>query len=392
MKKKTLNDVAVKGKRVLVRVDYNVPMEKGKITDDLRIRATLPAVSKILADGGRLILMSHLGRPKKHEAEFSMGPAADRLAELLKKPVKKAPGCVEPETIEMAKALKDGEVLVLENLRYYKEEQASDEAFAKKLASMGEIFVGEAFGTAHRPDASVAIVPKFLRPAVAGPLMAAEIEAFEKVLENPAKPFVAVLGGAKVSDKIPVIENLLKRVNALVIGGGMAYTFLKAQGAEIGASKLEADLVAKAKEILDRAKASKIDVKLPVDHRVGAEFKETAQPKVVKGAIEKGAMGLDIGPETEKAFAAVLAKAGTVVWNGPMGVFEWEAFASGSKAVAQAMASSKAFTVVGGGDTAAAVEKFGLASKMKHVSTGGGASLSLLGGEPMPGIEILDNK
>jgi phosphoglycerate kinase len=390
-KKKGIDDVAVKGLRVLMRVDFNVPLDGGNITDDLRIRAALPAARAVLDAGGRLILMSHLGRPKGKDPALRMNPVAERLSALLETPVKKVDGCVEDDVAEAARALGDGEVMLLENLRFYPEEKKADETFAKRLASLGEVFVGDAFGTVHRNHASVAQVPRFLKPAVAGPLLQKEIAAFSQMLESPKAPFVAVLGGAKVSDKIPVVENLLSRVDLMLVGGGMAYTLLKARGAAIGKSKFEKDVFDKACSILCECSETCVDILLPSDHRAATAFEETAEATVLQGDLQDDWMGLDIGPETEKTFAKHLAEAGTVVWNGPMGVFEFENFASGSRAVAEAMAQSTAFTVVGGGDTAAAVNRFGLADKMSHVSTGGGASLALLAGQTMPGINPLDD-
>ncbi|MHC5035726.1 MAG: phosphoglycerate kinase [Planctomycetota bacterium] len=390
-RKKSLEDVQVQGRRVLMRVDFNVPLEGERITDDLRIRATLPAVQHILGEGGRLILMSHLGRPKNREPEFRMNPVAERLAELLGRPVKKADGCIEPEVTAQAESLANGEALLLENLRFYPGEKKADETFARGLANLGEIFVGDAFGTAHRNHASVAQVPGLLKPAVAGPLLMREIEAFSRVLTTAEKPVVAVLGGAKVSDKIPVIENLLPKVDGILVGGGMAYTFLLARGVPVGKSKLEPELLDTARDILEQGQKRGVEILLPVDHRVADAFKADASIREVEGAIDDPWMGLDIGPRTEGIFSDRIGKAGTVVWNGPMGVFEFEAFASGSRAVAKTMAEAPAFTVVGGGDTAACVGAFGLAAKMNHVSTGGGASLSILAGQPMPGIEALDD-
>ncbi|MHC5040193.1 MAG: phosphoglycerate kinase [Planctomycetota bacterium] len=391
VKKLSLNDVQVKSKCVLIRVDFNVPLEGAKVTDDLRIRAALPAIHHVLDGGGRLILMSHLGRPKNREPEFRMDPVAERLSSLIDRPVRKVDGCVEPEVAKAAKELKDGEVMLLENLRFYPGEKKADEEFAKALASLGDVFVGDAFGTAHREHASVAVVPRFLKPAAAGPLIAAEIDAFARVLDAPERPFIAVLGGAKVSDKIPVIQNLLPKVDTILIGGGMAYTFLKARGGTVGTSKLEPDLGGTASDILCEGSECCADIVLPVDHRAASEFSADAECREFKGNIDEGWMGLDIGPETEKIFADRIASAGTVAWNGPMGVFEFEPFSSGTRAVAGAMAESGAFTVVGGGDTAAAVGAFGLADRMGHVSTGGGASLALLGGKPLPGIDALDD-
>ncbi|MHC4779696.1 MAG: phosphoglycerate kinase [Planctomycetota bacterium] len=391
-KKKALEKVPVKGKRVLMRVDFNVPLEGGEIADDLRIRAALPGVNHVLQSGGRLILMSHLGRPKGRDEGLKMNPVAERLSELTGKPVKKVDGCVEDDVAAAAMSLADGEVLCLENLRFYPEEKKADETFARKLASLGDVFVGDAFGTVHRNHASVAQVPRFLKPAAAGPLLEKEIEAFSKMLESPRGPFVAVLGGAKVVDKIPVIENLLPRIDLLIVGGGMAYTFLKGRGVAIGKSKLDEEVLETACNILCECSESCVDILLPVDHRAATAFEDTAEPRIFEGGIDPDWMGLDIGPKSEKLFAEKVAEAGTVVWNGPMGVFEFQNFSSGSRAVASAMALSDVFSVVGGGDTAAAVNEFGLADKMSHVSTGGGASLALLSGAEMPGIEALDDE
>ncbi len=389
--KTTLDDVSVKGRRVLMRVDFNVPLADGTITDDLRIRAALPAIRRVLDGGGRLVLMSHLGRPSGRDPRFRMDVVAERLSALLDRPVHKADGCVEPEVRRKAEGLAEGEVLLLQNLRFYPEEKKADETFARNLAALGDMFVGDAFGTAHRGDASVAVVPRFLKPAVAGPLVAREIDVFTHVLETPKKPFVAILGGAKVSDKIPVIENLTTRVDVLLVGGGMAYTFLKGRGVGVGNSKVEDDLVEKAADYICEGQECCFELALPVDHRASRSF-ENAEPRLFGEAIEAGWMGLDIGPETEKIFAQAVFTAGTVVWNGPLGVFEFENFASGTRTLAKTLAESEAYSVVGGGDTAAAVQSFGLADKMDHVSTGGGASLAFLAGEPMPGIEALDDK
>jgi phosphoglycerate kinase len=322
-KKKGIDDVPMKGRRVLMRVDFNVPLDEGRIADDLRIRAALPAARAVVDGGGRLILMSHLGRPKGKDPALRMDPVAERLAALLDRPVKKVDGCVEDDVVQAARALADGEVMLLENLRFYPEEKKADETFAKRLAALGEVFVGDAFGTAHRKDASVAQVPRFLDTAVAGPLLQKEIGAFTRMLESPKAPFVAVLGGAKVSDKIPVVENLLPRVDLMLVGGGMAYTLLKARGASIGKSKFEEEVFDKACTILCECSETCVDILLPTDHRAASAFEETAEATVFQGDLEGDWMGLDIGPETEKAFADHLAKAGTVVWNGPMGVFEF---------------------------------------------------------------------
>jgi len=415
MNKQTIRDVNLKGKRVVMRVDFNVPMENGAVSDDTRIRAALPTIQHIMAQGASQVLMSHLGRPKGKgfEAEFSLKPVAEHLAKLLGKPVAFAPDALKAG--EQAKALKPGEVLLLENTRFYAEEEgkaktdgltdeqaaakkkemkARQEAMAKTLASYGEVFVNDAFGSAHRAHASTAVISKFSKVNVAGFLMEKEIEYLGKALSNPEHPYLAILGGAKVSDKILVIEKLLTTADAILIGGAMAYAFLKAKGEDVGKSKLETgevDSVAVARKTLEAAAAKKVAILLPVDHVVVKEFKADAATQIVK-TIPSDAMAVDIGPETVKLYAAKIATSKMVVWNGPMGVFEMDAFSKGTRAVGEALAASKATSIVGGGDTAAAVEQFGLAPKMSHVSTGGGASLEFLEGKTLPGIAVLSDR
>ena len=395
MAKRGLDDLDVRGKRVLIRVDFNVPLDKEtgtKVLNDARIRAALPTIRAVLDRGGRPILMSHLGRPKgKVVPTMSLRPVAKRLEELLGVPVRMAPDCVGPEVERMARELPPGEVLMLENVRFHPEETKGDEEFAKKLAALGDVFVNDAFGSAHRAHASVYTVAKFL-PAAAGYLLQKEIEAFERILERPERPFVAILGGAKVSDKLPVIRNLLPKVDKLLIGGAMAYTFLKAEGLETGKSLVEEDLLEEARSVKAEAASQGKDLLLPKDHVVAASPDDEAGAKVVEGPVPADLMGLDIGPATVEAYRAALQGAKTVLWNGPMGVFEKDAFAKGTLGVGQAVAECGAFSVVGGGDSVAAVEKLGLADKISHISTGGGASLELLEGKELPGIAVLPEK
>jgi len=392
--KKTIEDIDVKGKRVLVRVDFNVPLDKERnITDDTRIRAALPTIKYLLDNNAKVILMSHLGRPKgEFDPQYSLAPVAVRLGELLNKKVIMAKDVIGESAKEAVNALKEGEVLLLENVRFHKEETKNDLEFAQKLASFGDIYVNDAFGTAHRAHASTEGIARFL-PAVAGYLIKKELDVMGKALSNPERPFVAVLGGAKVSDKIGVIENLIEKVDTLIIGGGMAYTFFKARGYEIGTSLLEEDKIELAKSHEEKAKAKGVKFLLPVDNVVAKEFKADAEHKVVRSEeIPQDWMGLDIGPETCKLFGEEIKKAKTVVWNGPMGVFEMPAFAEGTKAIAQYMSECEGVTIIGGGDSAAAVEQLGYADKMTHISTGGGASLEFLEGKELPGIAALNDK
>jgi phosphoglycerate kinase len=386
-----LKDLDARGKRVFVRVDFNVPLDGGKITDDVRIREALPTLKLLREKDARLVVASHLGRPKGKSPEFSLRPIAVHLGKLLGGTVKLAPDCVGAEVEKLVEALKPGEVLLLENLRYHAGEEKNDPAFVAQLRKLCDLYVNDAFGASHRAHASVAGLPIALKGGAAGLLVQKEIDCFRQVLQSPKRPFVAVLGGAKVADKIPVVKNLITKVNALVIGGGMAFTFLKAKGVEIGASKLEEPLLGTAKEIMDAARKQGVEVMLPSDHVAAREFKEDAEPyAVTTPEIEAGLMGLDIGGETRRRYAARVETAGTVVWNGPMGVFEWTAFSEGTREVAQAMARCKGVTVVGGGDSAAAIAQFGLADKVTHVSTGGGASLELLEGKVLPGLSALE--
>ncbi|HHU62447.1 MAG TPA: phosphoglycerate kinase [Natronincola sp.] len=393
MAKKTILDLDVQGKKVLMRVDFNVPMQDGVITDDKRIRAALPSIQHLIKEGGKVILMSHFGRPKgKVVAELRLDPIAKRLGELLGQPVQKVDDCIGPDVAKVADALEPGEVLVLENVRFYAEETDNDPEFAKNLASIADLYVNDAFGTAHRAHASTEGVAQYL-PAVSGFLMEKELEFLGGAVENPKRPFVAILGGAKVQDKIAVIESLLSKVDYLIIGGGMAYTFLKAQGYEIGNSLLDADRLEFCREIIEKAKSANVELALPEDIIVAKEFAVDAENKVVVATeIPADWEGLDIGPKTTENFSQIVKQAGTVVWNGPMGVFEFEAFAAGTKGVAEAMANSSAITIIGGGDSAAAVEQMGLADKMTHVSTGGGASLEFLEGKTLPGVAALNDK
>jgi phosphoglycerate kinase len=415
--KKTIRDIDVKGKRILMRVDFNVPLKDGVIQDDTRIKAALPSIKYVLEQGCKsLVLMSHVGDPKKDikkakekaekdgkpfdEKKFSdgkhrMAPIAAHLAELLGKDVKLAPSCMGPETEAMVKAIPQGGILILENTRFHKEETSKEESerevLATALAKYGDIYVNDAFGTAHRAHASTETVAHHL-PAVAGFLMEKELEFLEeKIVKNPVKPFVAVIGGAKVSSKIAVLESLLGKVNKIIIGGGMAYTFLKSKGFTVGKSLIEDDMLETAKTVLAKAAEKNVEILLPVDHIVAEEFSADAASKVTAAeAIEDGWMGMDIGPKTIEKFKAALAGAKTVFWNGPMGVFEFPKFSEGTKAIAVALAGlTGATTVIGGGDSVSAVNKMGLASKMSHISTGGGASLELVEGKELPGVKAL---
>jgi phosphoglycerate kinase len=397
MNKLTIDDIQLQGKRVLVRVDFNVPMENGKVTDDTRIVESLPTIKKILNDGGRAILMSHLGRPKgKRNLEFTLEPVATRLSELLNKPVKFAADCIGEEASKVVNTLKDGECALLDNLRFHPEEEANDETFAKALASLGDVYVNDAFGSAHRAHASTEGITRFLKPAVAGYLMKKEIDYLNRAVESPDRPYVAILGGAKISGKIDVIQNLMNKVDCLLIGGGMMFTFYKAQGLEIGTSLLEADKVELAKQILNEAKKRSIRLLLPVDCVVGDKFDNNAQRKSVPVTqIPPGWMGLDIGQESITLFKEELQKAKTVVWNGPMGTFEMENFAHGTNEIAKALAEitkKGATTIIGGGDSAAAIAQAGLSNAVSHVSTGGGASLEFLEGKILPGVAALNNR
>ena len=391
----SVKDVDVKGKRCLVRVDFNVPLDENKkITDETRIQGALPTIKYLMDNGAKVILCSHLGRPKgEFNDKYSLKPVADRLNELLGGKVTFATDVIGDSAKKAVSECKEGEVVLLENLRFHKEEEKNDPEFCKKLAEYADIYVNDAFGTAHRAHASTAGVADYVKTSVSGFLIAKELDVMGGALENPKRPFVAILGGAKVSDKIGVINNLLEKVDCLIIGGAMAYTFIKAQGGKIGASKCEEDKVDLAKELLAKAKAKKVKLMLPLDNVVTREFSNDAPFKTVKaGEIEDGWMGLDIGAETCKEFALEIKKAGTVIWNGPMGVFEMSNFAKGTEAVAKAMAESNAITIIGGGDSAAAVTQLGYADKMTHISTGGGASLEFLEGLELPGVACLNDK
>lgn len=393
--KKTVKDVDVRSKRVLVRVDYNVPLDaNGNVSDDKRITASLPTINYLLEQGARIILCSHLGRPKGEvKKEFSLAPVAKRLKELLPNVnIYFASDCIGEEAQQKAAALKDGEILLLENLRFHKEEEKNDPEFAKKLASLAEIYVSDAFGTVHRAHASTAGVASYL-PAVAGFLIGKELSIMGGALENPERPFVAILGGAKVADKIGVITNLLNKCDTLLIGGGMAYTFFKAMGYEIGDSLLDAESIDLAKQLMENAKQKGVKLLLPVDTVVAKAFAADAEHMTVaSNAIPAGWQGLDIGEKTRELFAAEIKNAKTVIWNGPMGVFEFPEFAKGTEAVAKACAECGGTTIIGGGDSASAVKKLGYADKMTHISTGGGASLEFLEGKVLPGVAALNDK
>ncbi len=389
--KKTINDVDVKGKKVLLRCDFNVPQNKetGEITSDKRIKAAIPTIKQLLDNGAAVIACSHLGKPKgEWKTKLTLAPVAVRLSELLGQEVIFAKDIIGEDAQAKAAALQPGQIMLLENLRFDIREEKNGADFAKALADMADIFVSDAFGTVHRAHASTAGVAAYL-PAYSGLLVAKEIAVMGKALENPVRPFVAILGGAKVSDKIAVINNLLEKADTIIIGGGMAYTFKKAQGFEIGTSLLEADRIDYAKEMIAKAQAKGVKLLLPVDNYCAKEFSADAEPVLCDGDIPADMMGMDIGPKTVEIFSAAVKGAGTIVWNGPMGVFEFEKFANGTKAMAQALADSGAVTIVGGGDSAAAVEKLGYADKITHISTGGGASLEFLEGKELPGVACL---
>jgi len=393
MAKRSVRDVAWEGKRALVRADLNVPLQDGAVADDTRIRAALPTLRYLLDAGAAIVLMSHLGRPKgKVRPELSLAPVARRLEELLERPVTLAPAPVGPEVRELASRLAPGDVLLLENLRFDPREEANDPEFARELASLADGFVADAFGAAHRAHASTVGVASFL-PAVAGLLLEKEVAVLQEVLENPRRPFVTVLGGSKVSDKIPVLQHLIGRADTVLLGGGMVFTFLRARGLEIGRSLLEEEHLDLTRRLMEEAEARGTVIELPVDVVVAPDIKAGDAARVVPvDAIPPDQMGLDIGPRTAARYREVIMAAATVVWNGPMGVFEEDAFAAGTREVAAAMAETKAMTVIGGGDSAAAVAKFGLADRMDHISTGGGASLEFLAGKRLPGIDIIPDR
>jgi phosphoglycerate kinase len=391
VRKKTVRDIDVSGRRVFVRVDFNVPLEDGRITDDHRISAALPTITYLRDHGAAVILASHLGRPKGRDPSLRMDPVAQRLGELLQQPVRKLDDCVGPEVDAAVRTMRPGDVVLLENLRFHKEEEANDAAFARALAGNAQIYVNDAFGTAHRAHASTVGVAKLL-PAVAGLLMERELTFLGKVLEAPTKPLVVILGGKKVEDKIGVIRNLLRLAQTMLIGGGMCYTFLRAAGGRVGASLCEEDKLDLARELLADAARRGVRLMLPLDVVAAQRVAADAPVQVVDAReIPDGWMGLDIGPRTEAAFGAPIAAAGTILWNGPMGVFELAPFAGGTRAIARAVAESCAESIVGGGDTAAAVEQFGLAAKMTHVSTGGGATLEFMEGKVLPGVAALQD-
>lgn len=394
MNKKSIRDVDLKGKRVFCRVDFNVPMKEGKITDETRIRAALPTIQYLVEQGAKVILASHLGRPKGQVVEeMRLTPVAARLGELLGKDVKKADEAFGPVAQEMVAAMNEGDVLVLENVRFYAGEEKNDAELAKEFAALADIFVNDAFGAAHRAHASTAGIADYL-PAVSGLLMEKELDVLGKALSNPDRPFTAIIGGAKVKDKIGVIRHLLDKVDNLIIGGGLAYTFVKALGHEIGLSLCEDDKIELAKEFMQLAKEKGVNFYMPVDVVITEEFSETATTKIVNiDSIPSNWEGVDIGPKTREIYADVIKNSKLVVWNGPMGVFEMTPFAEGTKAVGQALADAEGtYSVIGGGDSAAAVEKFGMADKMSHISTGGGASLEFMEGKELPGVVCLNDK
>ncbi len=401
MAKQSITKVNVSGKRVLIRVDFNVPIENGHISDDRRIREALPTIKSVIDRGGSVLLMSHLGRPegKGYQAEFSLKPVAAKLGELLVKPVIfPSTDCTDEAAAAACAAAKPGDVVLLENVRFAKGEKKGEATYAARMASYGDIYCNDAFGTAHREDGSMFAVPKAMagKPRVAGLLLLKELEYLGDRLAHPAKPFTVILGGAKVSDKIQLVENLLPKANNIIVGGAMAYTFLAAKGVKVGKSRVEESHLEHAKSMLDKAAAAGCTIHLPSDHVCASEFSESGGTvKVCAGSIDEGLMGLDIGPATLAAFTKVITGSKTVVWNGPMGVFEWAKFAAGTKGVADALVvatAAGAVTIVGGGDSAAAAEQFGIAKKLSHVSTGGGASLEMLAGIPFTTVALLDNE
>lgn len=398
MNKLSIDNVELKGKRVLVRVDFNVPLDENlKITDDIRITSSLPTIKKIISEGGKAILMSHLGRPKGGpNPKYSLKPAAIRLGELLEIDVKLAPDCIGSDTREIVDKMKEGEVVVLENVRFHSEEEKNDPEFAKQLSELGDVYINDAFGSAHRAHASTEGITKFIKTCAAGYLMQKELEYLGTAVFNPTRPYCAILGGAKISGKIDVISNLLDKVDTLIVGGGMAFTFFKAQGKEIGKSLLEEEKIQLAGEVLEKAKKSGVKLLLPVDVVVASEFNNDSPSSIVPiDQIPSDKMGLDIGPESINLFKQEIDSSKTIVWNGPMGVFEMDNFAVGTFAIAKSLADvtgDGAVTVIGGGDSAAAIAKAGLADKVSHVSTGGGASLEFLEGKTLPGVAALTDK
>ncbi|MBI1390067.1 MAG: phosphoglycerate kinase [bacterium] len=392
MKKKTIDDINPQGKRVLVRVDFNVPLDDARnVTDDTRIRGALPTIQALTGKGARVILMSHLGRPKgKVNDEFRLKPAGDRLAELLGQPVQSLTECVGPAVKAAVDAMKDGDVILLENLRFHPEEEGNDEGFAKQLAELGDLYVNDAFGTAHRAHASTEGVTRYFDTNVAGYLMKKELDYLVSALENPARPFIAILGGLKISGKIDVIQNLLGKVDGILIGGAMAYTLLKVKGVDVGDSIVETEKLDVAENVIKAVQEKDVKFLLPCDHKAAAEVKDGVEPQVIGGEnIPAGLKGIDIGPATIETYSKEIAAAKTIVWNGPMGVFEISAFAEGTMKIAQAVADSGAVSIVGGGDSVSAVQKAGVSDKITHISTGGGASLELLEGKELPGVAAL---
>jgi 3-phosphoglycerate kinase len=394
MNKKSIKDIDIAGKRVLVRVDFNVPLDKEQnVTDDNRIRAALPTIKYILEKKAKLVLMSHLGRPKGEiNSDYSLKPAAEALGRLLNRPVKMLEDCIGDGVEKAVSEMAESDIVMLENLRFHKEETANDADFARKLSLLGDVFVNDAFGTCHRAHASTEGVTHFL-PAVSGFLVEKEIEYFQQVVTSPEKPFVFLLGGAKVADKIPVIENMMEKSSTIIISGAMAYTFMKVNNVDIGSSRCEQDMLDTAKNILEKAKTKGVEIILPIDHVITDNIETGSNIKITDGeSIEEGFMGVDIGPKTINLFIEELGTAKTIVWNGPVGIFENDKFANGTKAMAEIIAESKATSVIGGGDTAAAVAKFNVADKMSHISTGGGASLEYLEGKVLPGVAALADK
>jgi phosphoglycerate kinase len=393
MNKLSISDLDLNGKRVFMRVDFNVPLADGRITDDTRIEAALPSIRYVIEKGGKLILASHLGRPKgKAEPKYSLKPVAARLSGLLQKPVQFAPDCVGPEVDKLVSNLKPGDVLLLENLRFHLEEEKNDPQFAKQLAALCDVYVNDAFGAAHRAHASTAGIAADVKQAAAGFLMQKEIESLTHALTKAEKPYVAIVGGAKISDKIELIENFINIANTILIGGAMAYTFLRAKGVATGKSLVEADKIDLAGSLLSKAAGKNVSLELPVDHVVAPSLDSASSQITPVDRTPPDQMGLDIGPETIRRYSEIIGKAKTIVWNGPMGVFENPKFAEGTFAIARAVAESKAFSIVGGGDSAAAVAQSGMESKITHISTGGGASLEFLSGQKLPGVEVLTDK
>ena len=388
-----LHDVNVRGRRVMVRVDFNVPMKDGRATDNTRIRAALPTILQLISDGAKIILTTHLGRPKGYESGFSTEPLALELSKLMGQRVRHTRDCIGVEVEKTIDELQEGDILLLENVRFYKEETQNDAEFARKLAALADIYVNDAFGTAHRAHASTEGVTHYFDQCAAGLLMEREIKYLSKVVERPELPFIAILGGAKISDKIGVIENLIEKVDALLIGGGMAYTFLKAMGLQIGDSIVELDKLELASELLKKAADRKLDIYLPEDHVIGREFNPCTESKIVgRAEIPDGWRGLDIGPKSVETFGTIVDEAKTIVWNGPLGIYEFEKFANGTIEIAKRLADSEAVSIIGGGDCVAAVQIAGVADRITHISTGGGASLEFLEGKTLPGIAALTNK